>query len=170
MPCTLDRAKRFVDAHHRHHTAKIQAVFCVAVADDTNTVRGVAMVGWPVARHYSDGVTIEVNRVATDGCKNACSALLGACRRIAFELGYRRIITYTLHEEGGGESARRWMDSRQRIGGWFGAFVAQQKRAINRYETDAGDQMQMDELQPKGRCIYSRLARTRREPEPDLHV
>ena len=105
MPCTLDRAKRFVDAHHRHHTAKIQAVFCVAVADDTNTVRGVAMVGWPVARHYSDGVTIEVNRVATDGCKNACSALLGACRRIAFELGYRRIITYTLHEEGGGVCA-----------------------------------------------------------------
>ena len=102
VPCTQQNAKRFVNAHHRHHSAKISAIFCVAVVDESNSVRGVAMCGWPVARRYSDGFTIEVNRVATDGCGNACSALLGACRRIAFELGYRRIITYTLHEEGGG--------------------------------------------------------------------
>jgi hypothetical protein len=48
-----------------------------------------------------DGLTAEVNRVATDGCPNACSALLGAARRAVFAMGYRRIITYTLPEEGG---------------------------------------------------------------------
>ena len=101
VPCTLKRAKAFVSAYHRHHKEKLSSIFCVAVVDESNTVRGVAQVGWPVARNISDGLTIEVNRVATDGCKNACSALLGACRRIAFEMGYRRIITYTLHEEGG---------------------------------------------------------------------
>ncbi len=102
VPCTVARAKSFVNHHHRHHSAKIQAIFCVAVVDELNVVRGVAMCGQPVARKICDGLTIEVNRVATDGCKNACSALLGACRRIAFDLGYRRIVTYTLHEEGGG--------------------------------------------------------------------
>ena len=101
VPCTLQQAKRFVDLHHRHHRAKIQAIFCVAVIDCDGIVRGVAMAGWPVARHMADRMTIEVNRVATDGCRNACSALLGACRRIAFAMGYRRIITYTLHDEGG---------------------------------------------------------------------
>ncbi len=80
VPCTLKRAKAFVNAHHRHHKEKLSSIFCVAVVDESNTVRGVAQVGWPVARNISDGLTIEVNRVATDGCENACSALLGAWR------------------------------------------------------------------------------------------
>jgi hypothetical protein len=54
-----------------------------------------------VARLLDDGLTLEVNRVATDGCPNACSALYGACRRVAKEMGFRRILTYTLPEEGG---------------------------------------------------------------------
>jgi len=62
---------------------------------------GVAIVGRPVARHFDDGETVEITRVCTDGMKNACSALYGACRRVARELGYRRLITYTLPEEGG---------------------------------------------------------------------
>jgi len=76
-------------------------VFCLAVIDDTRAVRGVATIGRPVARMLDDGFTLEVNRVATDGCPNACSALLGAARRIAMAMGYARIITYTLPEEGG---------------------------------------------------------------------
>lgn len=46
-------------------------------------------------------MTLEITRVATDGTKNACSALYGAARRATFALGYTRLLTYTLPEEGG---------------------------------------------------------------------
>lgn len=48
-----------------------------------------------------DRFTLEVNRVATDGAKNACSMLYGAAWRAAKALGYQQLITYTLPEEGG---------------------------------------------------------------------
>lgn len=73
--------------------------FCTAVSD--GEIRGVAIAGRPVARMLDDGETLEVIRVATDGERNACSMLYGAVRRAAVALGYRRVITYTLPEEGG---------------------------------------------------------------------
>jgi hypothetical protein len=48
-----------------------------------------------------DGWTAEVTRVATDGTRNACSILYGAAWRAARALGYRKLVTYTLPEEGG---------------------------------------------------------------------
>lgn len=45
--------------------------------------------------------TAEVVRVATDGTRNACSMLYGAAWRACRALGYRRLVTYTLPEEGG---------------------------------------------------------------------
>jgi hypothetical protein len=48
-----------------------------------------------------DGYTAEVTRLATDGTRNACSALYGAAWRAARAIGYRRMISYTLPEEGG---------------------------------------------------------------------
>lgn len=39
--------------------------------------------------------------MCTDGARNACSMLYGACWRTAKGLGYKRAITYTLPEEGG---------------------------------------------------------------------
>lgn len=62
---------------------------------------GVAIVGRPVARQSQDGLTAEVKRLATDGTRNACSILYAAAWRAARALGYRRLITYTLPEEGG---------------------------------------------------------------------
>jgi hypothetical protein len=73
----------------------------VSIVDETNALRGVAMAGRPVSRCLDDGLTIEVNRVCTDGVRNGCSMLLGACARVAACLGYARIITYTLPAEGG---------------------------------------------------------------------
>ena len=64
-------------------------------------VRGVAIVGRPVARMSDNGWTLEVNRCCTDGSKNACSMLYGAAWRAAKALGYKRLVTYTLPEEGG---------------------------------------------------------------------
>lgn len=101
VPATLAEANAFVRQHHRHHKPVPGHKFSLAVVDEADAVRGVAIVGRPIARRLDDGLTLEVNRVATDGCPNACSALYGACRRAAFALGYRRLITYTLPEEGG---------------------------------------------------------------------
>ena len=64
-------------------------------------VVGVACVGRPVSRGFDDGWTLEVTRVASDGTRNVCSMLYGACRRASQALGYRRLVTYTLASEGG---------------------------------------------------------------------
>jgi hypothetical protein len=101
IPCSRAQAKNFIDRLHRHHRPPLGGFFQIAVVDETGLVRGVAMVGRPVARLACDGLSAEVNRIATDGCPNACSALYGACWRIAKGMGYRRIITYTLPQEGG---------------------------------------------------------------------
>lgn len=100
-PCSNERAKVYVDRFHRHHGSSVQARFSLAVIDDEARVRGVAMVGRPVARVLDDGLTLEVNRLATDGCENACSALYGAARRVAKEMGYAKLITYILEDEPG---------------------------------------------------------------------
>lgn len=100
-PCELDEANCFVKRHHRHHGKVVGHKFSLAVVDETEMVRGVAIVGRPVARMLDDGLTLEVNRLATDGCPNACSALYGACWRAAKALGYRRLVTYILDTEPG---------------------------------------------------------------------
>ena len=101
IPCTLADANAAVAQWHRHHKPVPGHKFSLAVADDAGTIHGVAIVGRPVARMLDDGWTLEVNRVAVDGTPNACSMLYGACRRAVFALGYRRLGTYTLPEEGG---------------------------------------------------------------------
>jgi len=100
VPCDLDEANAFVRQHHRHHKPVLGHKFSLACVDGER-VCGVAIVGRPVARRVDDGLTLEVNRVATDGTPNACSALYGASRRACFALGYQRLITYTLASEGG---------------------------------------------------------------------
>jgi hypothetical protein len=101
VPCHLDEAKAFVKRHHRHHKPPLGGRFALAVADEAEVIRGVAIVGRPVARMSDNGWTLEVTRVATDGCENACSALYGACWRATKALGYRRLITYVLDTEPG---------------------------------------------------------------------
>lgn len=101
VPLPLDEANAFVAFHHRHHGPVVGAKFCLGVSDGDGAIRGVAIVGRPVARGLDDGLTLEVTRVATDGAKDACSALYGAARRAAFALGYTRLITYTLATEAG---------------------------------------------------------------------
>lgn len=99
-PCTITEAKAYIAQHHRHHKAPVSGLFAVMVANDEGPV-GVAVVGRPVARMLDDGWTAEVTRVATNGARNACSMLYGACWRAARALGWRKLITYTLPEEGG---------------------------------------------------------------------
>lgn len=99
-PITLEEANAFVEQHHRHHKPVRGHKFSIAVTDG-NAVRGVAIIGRPVARLMDNGATLEVNRVCTDGAANACSMLYGAAWRAAKAMGYARLITYTMPEEGG---------------------------------------------------------------------
>lgn len=101
VPCELSEANQYVLERHRHHKPVVGHKFSIAVADDEGTIRGVAIVGRPVARHRDDGWTLEVTRVCTDETQNACSALYSACWRAARAMGYRRIGTYTLASEPG---------------------------------------------------------------------
>jgi hypothetical protein len=101
VPCDLSEAMVFVKENHRHHKPPQGGKFALAIADDTEKIRGVAIIGRPVARSLDNGWTLEVTRVATDGCENACSALYGASWRAAKSLGYRRLVTYTLDTESG---------------------------------------------------------------------
>lgn len=117
-PIDFAEANAFVAKYHRHHKPMPGCKFCVAVSDETGTVRGVAMVGRPVARNSDNGYTLEVNRVCTDGARNACSMLYGAAWRVAKALGYRRLITYTLPVEGGASiRAAGWKLLGERGGG-----------------------------------------------------
>lgn len=99
-PCTLENAKAFVKTHHRHSLPPVGCKFCIMVTDG-ETVHGVAICGRPVSRHLDNGYTLEILRCCTDGTKNACSMLYGACIRIAREMGYNDIYTYTLESETG---------------------------------------------------------------------
>ena len=102
IPCAVVDANAFVGRLHRHHKPVLRGLFAAAVMDETGLVRGVAIVGRPVAQPLDNGWTAEVTRVATDGCDNACSALYGACMRAHRDLGYTALLTYTLPSEGGG--------------------------------------------------------------------
>lgn len=100
VPVTLKEARQFVADFHRHHRPPAGGLFAVAVSD-SEKIRGVAIIGRPVARMLADGFTAEVTRLCTDGARNACSMLYGAAWRAARALGYRRLVTYTLPSEGG---------------------------------------------------------------------
>lgn len=100
VPMSIRDAQEFCAQHHRHHRPPVGGLFAVGACDATG-VRGVAIVGRPVARLNDDGWTAEVTRVATDGARNACSLLYAACWRAARALGFRRLITYTLASESG---------------------------------------------------------------------
>ena len=101
VPCVYREAAAYVARFHRHHIPPRGTRFALAVVDETGLVRGVALVGRPVARNLDGGFTLEVNRVATDGCPNACSALYGAAARAAKALGYHRLVTYIRDDEPG---------------------------------------------------------------------
>lgn len=101
IPLTLKQANRQIDLWHRHSTQVRGCRFCLGVTNDDGVLVGVAVVGRPVSRVLDDGLSAEITRVATDGTRNACSKLYGACRRAAQAMGYLRIYTYTLQRETG---------------------------------------------------------------------
>lgn len=100
VPISLKEANAFVEQHHRHHKPVVGHKFSVAASDGKKIV-GVAIVGRPVSRYLDDGWTLEVNRLCTDGTKNACSFLYSAAWRAARNMGYKKLVTYILDTENG---------------------------------------------------------------------
>ena len=96
-PMSLADANSFVAEHHRHHKPVRGHKFSLGCMAN-GRLAGVAIVGRPVSRYLDDGLTLEVNRLCTDGTKNACSFLYGAAARAAtsrplsvkFRLGFER--------------------------------------------------------------------------------
>lgn len=104
-PVTLTEAHAFVRAHHRHHRAAQGGLFALAISA-RDAIVAVAVIGRPVARMLADDFTAELTRLASDGTRHSCSKLYGAAWKAARALGYRKLITYTLAEEGGGFGPR----------------------------------------------------------------
>jgi hypothetical protein len=100
VPMNLDEANAFIRQFHRHHQPMPGCKFAIGVSDGEKIV-GVAVVGRPVSRMLDNGWTLEVNRTCTDGTKNANSMLYGAAWRATRAMGYKKLITYTLPDEGG---------------------------------------------------------------------
>lgn len=101
VPVTLREANAFVEKHHRHHDKVRGHKLSTGIIDQDGELRGVAILARPLARMIDHTQVAEVTRVATDGCPNACSMLLGVCCRLGKTLGFAYVITYTLFEESG---------------------------------------------------------------------
>lgn len=99
-PITFKQASEYINKYHRHHRSTAGCKFCLSVFEG-DRICGVAVAGRPVSRILDDGTTLEINRVCTDGTRNACSKLYGACVRVAKEMGYKKVITYILQSEDG---------------------------------------------------------------------
>lgn len=99
-PISYKEAAEFVNRKHRHHKAPTGGKYSIACYRDGELV-GVAMCGRPVSRFLDDGLTIEINRICTDGTPNACSKLYGAACRVARAMGYKVAVTYILQSENG---------------------------------------------------------------------
>ena len=99
IPVSLAEANAFVAQHHRHHKPVTGHKFSIGCT--------------------ADGQTLEVNRLCTDGTKNACSMLYAAAWRAARAMGYRKMITYILDTENGASL---------RAAGWKCAGIAGGKR------------------------------------------
>lgn len=116
-PTTLKVANQFVERFHRHHKPVVGQKFSIGLYDDGELV-GVAICGRPVARGSDTGLNLEVTRLVTNGVKNGCSMLYGACARIAKEMGYKRIQTYILSSElGTSLKASGWVKETITAGG-----------------------------------------------------
>lgn len=101
IPMSQREAAAYIAEHHRHLPKTNGDIFRIACADSEGGVHGVITVGRPLARAYDYKKVCQVLRLCTDGTENACSFLYARAARVAKEMGYERIITYTLEQEPG---------------------------------------------------------------------
>lgn len=100
VPITLKEAKALVSKLHRHHAPPVGHRWSIGIARDGVLV-GAAICGRPVARALPHDRLLEVNRLVTDGTRNACSKLYATCAAIASLMGFHDIETSILVTEPG---------------------------------------------------------------------
>lgn len=117
VPINQKTANKFVMNWHRHHRPVVGSIFQIGCSINDELV-GVAICGRPVAQKIDHTEVIEVNRCCVkEGVKNVCSKLYGASARIAKEMGYKKIITYTLDTEMGSSlKAAGWVIELEKAG------------------------------------------------------
>lgn len=153
-PLTRDEANAVVAAWHRHHKPVRQMMFAIAACVGDG-IAGVAIVEWPKAEAFGDGVVREITRVATPNrarCTRpdgACSALATACWRSAREQGVRRMVTYTRADETGTSyraagfvptaivDGRRW-DGVNKPGRWLPGLYEPTTEVVDRVRWEIG--------------------------------
>ena len=110
IPIGKREAAEFVEKHHRHNgysqrkLIEFAKIVLGARHSETGELIGVVVAGHPRARvlQEREPFTMEIWRLCVkEGNKNACSFLLGAVCRAAKEMGYKKVITYTLISEPG---------------------------------------------------------------------
>lgn len=141
VPVTFRQAGAFVAELHRHHKPPRGHKFSIGVADEQGTLRGVAMVGRPIARAYDTGRIAEVNRTCTDGCANANSCLYGAAWRAAKGMGYVTLLTYTQKGESGASlraAGFRLAARRPARGSWADCTADERMREMRAAEGSGG--------------------------------
>lgn len=88
-PIHLKPAREFVARYHRHNIPPVGGKFAISCFDN-DRICGVAICGRPIARGLDNGEILEIYRNCTDGTRNACTKLYGACVRIARNMGYKK--------------------------------------------------------------------------------
>jgi hypothetical protein len=114
---TQKEANQFVIDHHRHHGKVVGSIFQLGLYEG-ETLIAVAIAGRPNARVIDFRRVIEVTRLCSIGVENSCSQFYAACARIAKEMGFEKIITYTLESESGTSlKASGWLKEAEGVGG-----------------------------------------------------
>ena len=155
IPVSLAEARRFIAETHRHNDPPTGHRVSVGIADDTGKVRGVGVLGHPLARKSDDGRTAAIYRIATDGVPNGCSMLYGALVRVAWALGYDKVLTYTLADEPGTSlRASGWTYDGEAGGGDWA--TASQPKRLNASEKPT---MFFDHKMPQGKKVRWHIER-----------
>lgn len=129
-PCTVKAATKKVREWHRHLPDIQGGLFAAQCVDPAGNCLGVAIAGNP-SRVWQGQAKLVIQRVATQGAENACSALYGSLCRAAKALGYREVWTYTLpHEPGTSLRAAGFIDMGMTDGGEWSRPSRARKPAI----------------------------------------
>jgi len=100
IPLNLAQANDKIREWHRHHKPVTGHRFSLGAVSEGEIV-GVCCVGRPVGREVDQDNICEINRLATNGHRNACSFLYAKSTRVAREMGFSEIRTYILQSEPG---------------------------------------------------------------------
>lgn len=97
----LKEVAPFINRYHRHHLSPQGCNFalCVRLGDE---IIGAVTAGRPVSRYLDKKNILEITRACVKpGYRNLCSYLYSHMTRVARDLGYEYVITYTLDTEDG---------------------------------------------------------------------